>query len=788
MSEAVSGSRAAPAAAAAACFTGGILLGARSVTGSVGSAALAGCCLLLLVCRSVRGSRGAASLAAFVLLWASLGFVQARLRIVVPAITARDSFAHLDPRRDRAVRIEGVLTDFWSGSPPHVTGRLRAERLWIHGRPRPFSAEVFLFVAGDLSPERVADRGDRVLTVGHLIPEDLPASERDVSMPWPQYRLSIKSTMLIDRSGWTLMSWLTLPNRWLYARLPAAGSLGKAFDRDVRGPLAALLLGRTSELERGMVARYRRGGLYHMLVVSGLHVALACGLAMLGLRALRVRGKVRDAVFLAIVFLFVLVGGGHPPAVRAGTVFGLHRATRLLERPMTNLQAIGFSGLILFGFDPVQVYSIGTVLTFAAVLGIALLTALIRARLPERPCELFSGLAAAFAAQSATAPILLWRFNVVAAGAWLTAPLAIPLLGGMIALGAGLLFFYAAGSAPQPLVDLFALGARAMEFLAERAAGAAFLRPTPPLPAVLAVSALTAAGAFAPRRLRAAAFLCAGVLFLVLALRPGPAGPSRGFRLEALDVGQGDALLLRWGRHAILVDGGGPFDLDRRDFGRTRLLPKLLDRGVTSLDAAVLTHPHPDHALGLFVVLEDLPVREFWRSSGEDESDFFVELDVLAAGRGVPVRVLEAGETIDREDARITVVHSGGPRRKVDPINNQSLVFLFERDGRSALLTGDASAATEEALLWERRVPRADLLKVGHHGSRSSTTTAFLEAVCPRASLISCGRENRFGHPAPATLQTLAAARVPVFRTDLSSDLRIDLLPDATRLWSRGLR
>jgi competence protein ComEC len=787
VSEAASGSRAAPAAAAAACFTGGILLGARSMTVSAGPGALAGCCLLLLVCRTARCRRGASSLAAFALLWASLGFIQARVRIVVPAIEARASFAQLDPRRDRAVRVEGVLTDFWSGTPPHVTGRLRAERLWIHGSARLFPAEVFLFVAGDLSAGPVADRGDRIVAVGHLIPEDLPASTRDIVMPWPQYRLSIKSPMLIERSGRTLMSWLTVPNRWLHARLPAAGSRGRAFDRDVRGPLSALLLGRTAELERGMVARFRRGGLYHMLVVAGLHVALACGLAMLGLRSLGVRGKGRDAVFLAIVFLFVLVGGGHPPAVRAGIVFGIHRAARLLERPITNLQAIGLSGLILLGFDPAQVYSIGAVLTFAAVLGIALLTAPIRARLPERPRELFSGLAAAFAAQSATAPVLLWRFNVVAAGAWLTAPLAIPLLGGMIALGAGLLLFYAAGWAPPPLVGLFALGARAMDLLADGAACASFLRPTPPLPAVIAVSALTAAGVFAPRRLAAAAFLCAIVLFLVLALRPGPPGPSRGFRFEALDVGQGDALLLRWRRHAILVDGGGPFDLDRRDFGRTRLLPKLLDRGVTSLDAAVLTHPHPDHALGLFVVLEDLPVREFWRSSGEDESDFFTGLDVLAAARGVPVRVLEAGEAIDRDDARITVVHSGGPRRKVDAINNQSLVFLFTRDGRSALLTGDASAATEEALLREHGVPRADILKVGHHGSRSSTTTAFLEAVCPRAAVISCGRENRFGHPAPATLQTLAAARVPVFRTDLSSDLGVELLPDVTRLAWRGL-
>ncbi len=788
MSETIFGSRAAPAAGAAACFTVGILLGARSVAGSAGEAALAGCCLLLLVSRSARGRRGAASLAAFALLWASLGFIEARERIVLPAAEATSSFARLDPRRDRAVRVEGVLEDFWSGSPPHVTGRLRAERIWMGAIPRPFPADVFLFVAGEVPPERTADRGDRILAVGHLIPEDLPASTRDIPMPWPQYRLSIKSTMLVERRGRTVMSWLTVPNRWLHARLAAAGSPARNFDRDVRGPLSALLLGRTSELERGMVARYRRGGLYHMLVVSGLHVALACGLAMLGLRALRVRGKVRDAVFLGIVFLFVLVGGGHPPAVRSGTVFGIHRAARLLERPITNLQAIGFSGLILFGFDPAQVYSIGTVLTFAAVLGIALLTSPVRACLPGRPRELLTGLASAFAAQSATAPVLLWRFNIVAAGAWLTAPLAIPLLGGMIALGAGLLFFYAVGSPPRPLVDLFALGSRTMEFLADRAAGAAFLRPTPPLPAVLAVSALTAAGAFASRRLRAASFLSAAVLFLVLALGPGPLGPSRGFRLEALDVGQGDALLLRWRRHAILVDGGGPFDLERRDFGRTRLLPKLLDRGVTSLDAAVLTHPHPDHALGLFVVLEDLPVGEFWRSSGEDESDFFAGLDVLAFGRGMPVRVLEAGETIERGGARITVLHSGGPRRKVDAINNESLVFLFERDGRSALLTGDASAATEQALLRDFRVPRADLLKIGHHGSRSSTTAAFLEAVCPRAALISCGRENRFGHPAPATLNTLASARVPVFRTDLSSDLKVELLPDVTRLAWRGIQ
>ena len=276
-------------------------------------------------------------------------------------------------------------------------------------------------------------------------------------------------------------------------------------------------------------------------------------------------------------------------------------------------------------------------------------------------------------------------------------------------------------------------------------------------------------------------------LFLFLALRAGDSGPSRGFSLEALDVAQGDSLLLRWDRRAILVDGGGPFDLDQRDFGRTRLLPKLLDRGVTRLDAVVLTHPHPDHALGLFAVLEELPVGGFWRSCGDDEGDFFRDLDLAARKKGVAVEALSIGQSVSWPDASLVVLHSGGFRRKKDGTNNQSLVFLFERDGRSALLTGDAGAATEEALLDARSVPRADVLKIGHHGSRGSTTAAFLEAVCPKAALISCGRENRFGHPAPETLRTLAQARVPVFRTDLSSDVRIDVLPEATRLRLRGL-
>jgi len=770
----------APALPAAVALVAGILLGARAVSGAVGAAALVGLSVLWLALAGGNFRRRAA----LALLGLSAGFLSGRARIAIPAETASRTWADAATRSAGAARIEGTLSDFWSGDPPQARGRLEAATLVVGGAARSFPAEVALFVGGSPAGFPPADRGDRVAVTGKLRPEDLPASTRDVALPWTRYRLSIKSPRLVGERGPTALSPLQWPNRFLFARLPAGDA---AFARRVRGPLAALLLGRTSELDRGMVASYRRGGLYHLLVVSGLHVALAAGLVLWLLRAAGVRGKSRDAALLAAVAGIVLVGGANPPAVRAGLVFAVFLVARLIERPIRGAQAAGLSAIILFLAAPREVYSIGCVLTFSAVTGIALFSAPIRGRLPARPEWLFSGLATALAAEAATAPVLLWRFNLLAAGAWLTAPLSIPLSGALIGLGALLLLFYSLGLAAAPLAALFGAGCRLLEWSAERAAGIAMLRPTPPVSGMLAVGGLLLLAGFGARRLRAPAAAAAAAHFLYFALRPGASGPRDGFSVEALDVGQGDALLLRWRRHALLVDGGGPFDLDARDFGRTRLVPKLLDRGVTSLDAILLTHPHPDHALGLFAVLDELSVAKLLLGAGDDEAGLSADLSRRARSRGVPVAVLENG-TLALPEARLRVLASGGPSRKRDAINNQSVVAIFERDGRRALLTGDAGAAAEEDLLRAGAVETVDLLKVGHHGSRGSTTPAFLDAVCPRVALVSCGRENRFGHPAPETLAALGRRRIRVYRTDLSSDVRVELAPSGTRVAWRGTR
>ncbi|MEP6993204.1 MAG: DNA internalization-related competence protein ComEC/Rec2 [Acidobacteriota bacterium] len=774
----------APAAPAALCLVVGIFLGAWSVCGMAGAISLLGVSAAALAWLARVRHAVAAKRLAFAALWLAAGFSVGRARIAVPASGARNAFRHAAGSGTSNAAVEGVITDFWSGEPPRARTTLRAERLrgpegWV-----PFPANVVVFLSGESSILSVADRGDRVRLTGHLEPEDLSASERDIPLPWTAFRISVKSARLIERQGTTTLSALTYPNRFLFHALTRAHGAGEG---SIRGALAALLLGRTSELDRGMVARFRRGGLYHLLVVSGLHVLLAAGLVVFILSFARIGGKRRDVALLAWVGLFVLIGGANPPAVRAGLVVAIFLATRLLERPITGAQAVGLSACMLFLAAPEQVFAVGTVLTFAAVLGIASFARGIAGILPEKPRWLFSGFAAALAAQCATAPVLLWRFNLVAAAAWLSAPIAIPLSAALIAVG-GLVLFCDALAIPAELpAAVFAAGMRVLEWTADRAAGVAFLRPTPPLSGVLVVGALLVLAARTHGGRRGVAALAAAAVFLALALGAGTGGPREGFSIEALDVGQGDAILLRWKERAILVDGGGPFDGVSTDFGRTRLVPKLLDRGITRLDAVLLTHPHPDHALGLFAVLEELPVGLLARSTGEDEGGLYARLDALADQRGVPVRPLRNLDVLELPGARLTVLHSGGRRRKVDAVNNQSIVALFERDGKTALLTGDAGLPTEAELLAAEALAPIDVLKVGHHGSRTSTSAAFVAALAPRVALLSCGRHNRFGHPAPETLATLRSFCTPVLRTDLRSDCRVEVSPRGTRLAWRGI-
>jgi len=225
------------------------------------------------------------------------------------------------------------------------------------------------------------------------------------------------------------------------------------------------------------------------------------------------------------------------------------------------------------------------------------------------------------------------------------------------------------------------------------------------------------------------------------------------------DVGQGDALLLRDRSRAVLVDGGG---WSEGDFGGRVLLPALAGEGVERLDAVVLTHADRDHCRGLVDLVDYLPVREVWTAEPARTQPCGAE---LAARPGPALRVLARGQQASIGHWQIEALSPAAGDAGAD--NDLSLVLVASALGRCLLLTGDVEAAAE--LRLARRDGdslRCDLLKVAHHGSKTSTVAPFLRAVRPRLALVSVGAGNSYGHPSEAVLARLAKAGIPIVRTD----------------------
>jgi competence protein ComEC len=308
---------------------------------------------------------------------------------------------------------------------------------------------------------------------------------------------------------------------------------------------------------------------------------------------------------------------------------------------------------------------------------------------------------------------------------------------------------------------------------------AANLRVPGPVWWVAAVA--VAAWAFccwAVRRSRAWTWVAVLVLPAVVAmvLWPEPALVSHGMlEVTAIDVGQGDSILVVGpeGR-TMLVDAGGPVGglteaaeaTSRFDVGEEVVSPYLWSRRLRRLDVLALSHAHGDHMGGMPAVMRNFRPRELWVSIDPD-SEAYRALLAEAKELGVMVRHFYAGDRVAWDGIEVTML---APQRGYtnggEPVNDDSLVMQMQYGKASVLLEGDAQSASEEAMLASGRLEPVTLLKVGHHGSKTSTTPEFFQAVAPEDAVVSVGKGNTFGHPRFEVIERIAEAHTRLYRTD----------------------
>lgn len=728
---------------------------------------------------------------------AMVGLGASRATLHVRATQAQHREAQMELRGTSRCAFTGqvISSPSWRGNQPSFDAALAD--LDCEGRllPGPYRARLYG------GPAQLA-RGDRFEAIGQL------GVRR-----WFRNRELLDPTLGVGRtavvvSGGLLALSLTAPGWGVRAEIDAARGfvrerIAATFAAEAEAVARALVLGENDLSDRDAAA-FQASGLAHLLAVSGTHLVFAV-LSLVGaLRALLVRwqavaqgydvARVAAAAGVPLALLYADFAGGSGSAWRAAWMLAAGFLLRALDRSPNHASCIGVSILLGWLFDPLVSFDLSFMLSLAATAGLLTLGRSWSRRLPraQNPLVRFV-LATSTATVAATLPCALLissisqhfsligiAANVVAApfGEVVALPLCLAhsisswwegLETGLAAVASGALI----------VVRRIALFSAAVEQLSINL----------PRPGawhycgcgVAAVGAWLRWSSFgfgdsSPRTQRYWIFWACAIVGAAEVHTWWSGNPRDVLRVTFLDVAQGDAALVDLPDGTkMLVDGGGlvgsPVDL-----GERVLLPVLRARRVSKLDIVVLSHPHPDHFGGLARVLEEVEVGELWDTGMDKQGSgprAYRQLLNLARARKVKLR--RPAELCGKRTLGGAVLEVYGPcpgPKAERSANDNSFVFSLRYGHHAVLLTGDAESEQEAELVDRFGSGLAsDVLKVGHHGSRSSSTNSFLAHAMPKLAVVSCGMRNRFGHPHQQLLQRLEAYGAKVWRTDLGGSL-----------------
>lgn len=567
--------------------------------------------------------------------------------------------------------------------------------------------------------------------------------------------------------------------------------------------------GLPAPLPRAARDDFRAAGMSHILVASGTQISILVGAILFLARGAGFRRWPLLLLIIPAVLGYAVLVGGAASIWRAAGVGVLVTVALLLGRQVDGLSLWSAALLALLALDPLQAWSLSFQLTFGATWGLLVLTPALSRLIARYFAESRwnDAFALTLGAQAGTLPFTLYHFgtlSIVGLGANL---LAVPLAAILLAAGTLSLIIHPLNGVSYNGINWLCTLAH---ISAAQSGGMWESRPLS-LPGVLFLGTLASAivtpspedwsllrdiareklrshrnawTAKIPRTPASLGGFTALVLLVAVALgfalRPG----DGNLHVTMLDVGQGESILIQSpGGRAVLVDGGTLEAGSRSDIGQAVIIPELQRRGIRRLDLLVLTHADADHCSGLTAVAREVPIDNFLdgpaaTQARPDPAELdYVNLRREVEARGIRRTIPAAGQLFDLDGVHLTVLEPGGAPLKGD--NNNAIVAMVEWGQSRILLTADIEKAAEERLLRNYPDLHCSVLKVGHHGSSTSTSPELLAATRPGAAIISCGKYNPFGHPNPGVLQRLEDDGIPVFRTDANGAIDVTCTREA---------
>jgi competence protein ComEC len=565
-----------------------------------------------------------------------------------------------------------------------------------------------------------------------------------------------------DEWKYTLIRWRSAGLNYIETEFPP----------ETVGMTQALVFGETGRISEKMMNAYRSLGIVHLLAISGLHVGLISGMVYVILLRTGVTREASLWILIMFLIFYMVITGGAPPVVRASAMLIILIIFRKLPFTISTLDSLSIVFMSVLFWNPYSIFDIGFQLSFTVSYCLVLSYSVILSDASSYLTQLFKVTAVA---QLSSLPIMIIHFYEFSIIGFLTNLLFVPVFS-LIVLPMALITFLKELIVPAGMewmngvYSLIVSGIEALTSLFAAFPLTTLVLGKPHYSIVICYIFLVLAvfkgmekGAW---RLRSF-ILCSFVLLHAVWVQFNPFG-----EVTFIDVGQGDSTLidLPYNLGTYLIDTGGMVEFPMEDWERKAkpfsidedvILPFLKSKGITTIDKLLLTHGDLDHVGGAAGLVDKMKIKEIFITPGSGDKKEMKEIIALAEKKEVSVKQVHAPYAWKAKDV---IFHILMPLDKEYEGNNDSLVVYSEMGGMKWLFTGDLEEEGEKEFAATYEL-RADVLKVGHHGSATSTSGIFLEEVKPSLGVISAGRDNRFGHPHPEVVKRLKEKGIMIHTT-----------------------